>query len=162
MSDKQILPIDHHLCHAGTASFHRPGVEPATVLTLDGAGDGICATVCSGQGMDLHVHSMTPKFHSPAAWMYSAITAHLGLKPYEHEYKVMGMAPYGQSDYCIEVMRQAFAVEGLKFRNKTGRIGEAVQRWFHTKLYKQRFYNLPSPFHHLFHQMLVHYVRNPI
>ena len=162
MSDKQILPLDHHLCHAATAYFHRPWVEPATVLTLDGAGDGICATVCTGQGMDLHVHSMTPKFHSPAAWMYSAITAHLGLKPYEHEYKVMGMAPYGQPDYCIEVMRQAFAVEGLQFRNKTGRIGEAVQQWFHTKLYKQRFDNVSAACQQLFEEMMVQWVRNAI
>jgi carbamoyltransferase len=162
MGETPILPLDHHLCHAATAYFHRPWVEPATVLTLDGAGDGICATVCSGQGMNLYVHSMTPKFHSPAAWMYSAITAHLGLKPYEHEYKVMGMAPYGQPDYCIEVMRQAFAVEGLQFRNKTGRIGEAVQRWFHSKLYKQRFDNVSAACQQLFEEMVVEWARNAI
>ena len=73
----------------------------ATVLTLDGAGDGICATVGAGRGHDLTVRAMTPKFHSPAAWMYSAVTAHLGLKPYEHEYKIMGMAPYGQPEVCV-------------------------------------------------------------
>jgi carbamoyltransferase len=93
MGDTPLLPLDHHLCHAATAYFHRPWPEASTILTLDGAGDGICATVCSGRGMDIVVHAMTPKFHSPAAWLYSAVTAHLGLKPYEHEYKVMGMAP---------------------------------------------------------------------
>ncbi len=162
MADKPILPLDHHQCHAATAYFHRPWDGPATVLTLDGAGDGICATVGAGRGADLTVHAMTPKFHSPAAWLYSAVTAHLGLKPYEHEYKVMGMAPYGQADYCIDVMRQAFAVEGLKFRNKTGRIGEAIQRWFHNKLYKQRFDDVSAACQLMFEELMVRWVRNAV
>ena len=162
MADKPILALDHHLCHAATAYFHRPWSEPSTVLTLDGAGDGICATVCSGKGTDIVVHAMTPKFHSPAAWMYSVITAHLGLKPWEHEYKVMGMAPYGQAEHCMEVMRRAFAVDGLKFRNKTGRIGESLQRWFHNKLYKQRFDNVSAACQQLFEELMVQWVRNAI
>jgi carbamoyltransferase len=162
MGDKPILPLDHHMCHAATAYYHRPWSEPATVLTLDGAGDGICASVCSGKGAEITVHSQTPKFHSPAAWLYSAITAHLGLKPYEHEYKVMGMAPYGQAEYCIDVMRQAFEVNGLKFRNKTGKIGEAVQRWFHKHLYKQRFDNVTAACQQLFEEMIVVWVRNAV
>lgn len=162
MAETPILPLDHHLCHAATAYFHRPWSEPATVLTLDGAGDGICATVCSGRGDEITVQSMTPKFHSPAAWMYSAITAHLGLKPYEHEYKVMGMAPYGQAEYCIEVMRQSFTVQGLKFKNKMGRIGEGAQRWFHKKLYKQRFDNITAACQQLFEEMMVVWVRNAV
>jgi carbamoyltransferase len=162
LGDKPVLPFDHHLCHAATAYFHRPWAEPSTVLTLDGAGDGICATVCSGRGTDLTVHAMTPKFHSPAAWMYSVITAHLGLRPYEHEYKVMGMAPYGQAEHCIDVMRQAFAVDGLKFRNKTGRIAEGVQRWFHRRLYKQRFDNISAACQLLFEEMMVEWVRNAV
>ena len=162
MGDKPIMPLDHHLCHAATAYYHRPWSEPATVLTLDGAGDGICASVCSGKGTEITVHSQTPKFHSPAAWLYSAITAHLGLKPYEHEYKVMGMAPYGQAEYCIDVMRQAFEVKGLKFRNKTGKIGEGIQRWFHKHLYKQRFDNVSAACQQLFEEMMVEWVRNAV
>jgi carbamoyltransferase len=162
LADKPVLPFDHHLCHAATAYFHSPWPGPSTVLTLDGAGDGICATVCSGRGTDLSVRAMTPKFHSPAAWLYSAVTAHLGLKPYEHEYKVMGMAPYGQADYCIDVMRKAFAVEGLQFRNKTGRIGEGVQRWFHKQLYKQRFDNISAACQLRFEEMMVEWVRNAV
>jgi carbamoyltransferase len=105
---------------------------------------------------------MTPKFHSPAAWMYSVVTAHMGLKPYEHEYKVMGMAPYGQAEHCIDVMRQAFAVDGLRFRNKTGRIAEGVQRWFHKRLYKHRFDNISAACQQLFEELMVEWVRNAI
>ncbi|MBY0526639.1 MAG: hypothetical protein K2R98_24800 [Gemmataceae bacterium] len=162
MGTTPILPLDHHMCHAATAYFHRPWQGPATVLTLDGAGDGLCASVGAGQNNEIAVHATTPKFHSPAAWMYSAITAHLGLRPYEHEYKVMGMAPYGQADSCMEVMCRAFDVEGLKFRNRTGRVGEAVQRWYHRALYKQRFDNIAAACQRRFEEMMVTWVRNAV
>lgn len=162
LDSKPIRPMDHHLTHAATAYYHRPWNEPSTILTLDGAGDGICATVSSGENFDISVKSMTPKYHSPAAWMYSAVTAHLGLKPYEHEYKVMGMAPYGQAEYCIDVFRDAFKVEGLQFRNLTGGIGERNQRWYHKRLYKQRFDNICAAVQLRFEEMIVEWTRNAI
>jgi carbamoyltransferase len=157
-----VMPMDHHACHAATAFFHRPWDGPTTVLTLDGAGDGLCATVSTGVGTELSVLARTPKFHSPAAWMYSAVTAHLGLKPYEHEYKVMGMAPYGQAEYCVETFRRAFAVDGLTFRNLTGKIGEANQRWYHRQLYKHRFDNICAGVQQHFEEMMVEWVRNAV
>lgn len=162
LGGKPVLPMDHHACHAATAFYHRPWDGPSTVLTLDGAGDGICATVGTGVGSELSVIAQTPKFHSPAAWMYSAVTAHLGLKPYEHEYKVMGMAPYGQAEYTVGVFRDAFAVDGLHFLNRTGRIGEANQRWYHRRLYKQRFDNICAGVQQHFEQMMVQWVKNAI
>lgn len=162
LEGKPVAPMDHHACHAATAYYHRPFDGPATILTLDGAGDGICATVGVGEGVDLRVLANTPKFHSPAAWMYSAVTAHLGLKPYEHEYKVMGMAPYGQAEYCVDVFRQAFAVDGLQFRNRIGKIGEANQRWFHRRLYKQRFDNICAGVQQHFEEMMIEWVKNAI
>jgi carbamoyltransferase len=162
MGDKPVLPFDHHLCHAATAYYHRPWNEPATVLTLDGAGDGLCATVSAGRGLDLEVVACTPKFHSPAGYMYSAVTAHLGLKPYEHEYKVMGMAPYGQPEHCADVFRNAFRVEGLKFRNRAGRIGSGMQRYLARRLYGQRFDNISAACQLVFEEMMVEWVRNAV
>lgn len=162
LSGKPIRPYDHHLTHAATAFYHRPWSEPSTILTLDGAGDGICATVSAGTGFDIDVKSMTPKFHSPAACMYSSITAQLGLKPYEHEYKVMGMAPYGQAEYCLDVFREAFSIEGLQFRNRTGAIGESNTRWFHKRLYRQRFDNICAAVQQHFEEMVVQWTRNAI
>ncbi|OAI50983.1 hypothetical protein AYO44_05335 [Planctomycetaceae bacterium SCGC AG-212-F19] len=151
--------FDHHLCHAACAYYHRPWCEPALILTLDGAGDGLCATVNIGQDHAIKVVARTPKFHSPAAWMYSAITAHLGLRPYEHEYKVMGMAPYGQPEYCAAVLRQAFRVEGLKFRNRAGRIAAGMQRWLERRLRGQRFDNVAAGCQLVFEEMMVQWVR---
>jgi len=162
LGGKPMLPLDHHSCHAATAFFHRPWKEDAVVLTLDGAGDGLCATVSIGRGNDLEVIAVTPKFHSPAAWFYSAITAHLGLKPYEHEYKVMGMAPYGQAEHTISLLRGMFTVEGLRFKNNTGRIGPRFQKFLHRRLYKQRFDNVAAACQQVFEELLVEWVKNAV
>jgi carbamoyltransferase len=162
LGQKPIKAFDHHLCHAATAHFHRPWSEPTTVLTLDGAGDGICASVNVARGSEIEVISQTPKYHSPAAGLYSAITAHLGLKPYEHEYKVMGMAPYGQAQHSIDAVRGAFSVEGLKFRNHTGRFAAGIYKHFHKKLYQHRFDNICAATQQAFEEMMVEWVRNAV
>ena len=162
LADKPVLPFDHHLCHAATAHYHRPWSEPATVLTLDGAGDGICATVSVGAGDAMRVLSQTPKYHSPADGLYSAVTALLGLKPYEHEYKVMGLAPYGQAPSCIAPLRAAFSVQGLEFRNHTGHFGPAIRCYFHQKLAFQRFDNVAAACQLAFEELMVRWVRNAV
>lgn len=162
LADKPLLPFDHHLCHAATAYFHRPWSGPATILTLDGAGDGLCATVNVGRDHDIEVVASTPKYHSPADGLYSAVTAVLGLKPYEHEYKVMGMAPYGQAEYCGDVLQKAFSVEGLRFRNHTGHFAHGVRRYLSRKLAFQRFDNISAACQLAFEQLVVQWVRNSI
>jgi carbamoyltransferase len=162
LADKPVVPFDHHLCHAACAYFHRPWEGPALVLTLDGAGDGLCATVNVGEGTDLSVLARTPKFHSIAACMYSAVTAYLGLKPYEHEYKVMGMAPYGQPEPCANVLRRAFLVRGLEFRNRTGRYTGGMQGYLTRRLAGQRFDNVAAACQLVFEERMLEWVGNAV
>ncbi len=162
LAEKPLLPFDHHLCHAATAYFHRPWKGPATVLTLDGAGDGLCATVNVGRDHKIDVVASTPKYHSPADGLYSAVTAVLGLKPYEHEYKVMGMAPYGQAEYCGDVLQKAFSVDGLKFRNHTGHFAGGIRHYLNRKLAFQRFDNISAACQLAFEQLMVQWVRNAV
>lgn len=170
MGDKPVLPFDHHLTHAATAYYFRPWTGPATVLTLDGAGDGLCATVNQGHDFDIDVIARTPKYHSPAGWMYSALTAHLGMRPYEHEYKLMGMAPYGQPEFvgdghdesCADVLRRSFGVEGLEFRNYTGRIAGGIQAYYAKRLYARRFDNVAAACQLVFEEMMLKWVKNAI
>jgi carbamoyltransferase len=162
MADINLLTIDHHLTHAACAHFHRPWPDDALVLTLDGAGDGLCATVNIGHGNEIKTIARTPKFHSPAAWMYSAATAHLGLQPYEHEYKVMGMAPYGRAEYCIDIFKNAFSVQGLKFHNHTRKMGPAIQRYYAKNLYGQRFDNISAACQKAFELLMVRWTANAV
>ncbi|MBS3116786.1 hypothetical protein J4421_04285 [Candidatus Woesearchaeota archaeon] len=94
-AEKDIFFVDHHLCHAATAYFgsHFPRDEKILVLTNDGAGDGLCATVSIGQNNTL-TRLTEIKSENSLAGIYCLTTQLLGFKPLEHEYKLMGMAPY--------------------------------------------------------------------
>ncbi len=87
--------VDHHLCHAATAYFgsNYSRSEKVLVLTNDGAGDGLCATVSLGINGRLERIAEVQSAHSLAG-IYCMVTKMLGFKPLEHEYKLMGMAPY--------------------------------------------------------------------
>lgn len=91
----RIVTYDHHACHAAAAYFgsHFAGA-PALVLTNDNSGDGLCATASSGQGSALVRHEATPSAPGSLGAFYSFVTLLLGMKFGEHEYKVMGLAPY--------------------------------------------------------------------
>ncbi len=156
------ITFDHHQTHAVSAYFHRPWEDNALVLTLDGAGDGICAAVWLGRDHDLRLIARTPKFHSIAAGLYSNITAHLGLTPYEHEYKIMGMAPYGQAKYCLSMLDGLFSVRGLEFRNHTNRGIASILRLLDQRLVRQRFDNIAAACQQLFENLVLQWVRNAI
>ncbi|MBI2321829.1 MAG: hypothetical protein HYU88_06995 [Chloroflexi bacterium] len=87
---------DHHRCHAAAAYYASGFAERharTLVITYDGSGDGLCASISvvdSGGWRRLHTIN---SYHS-LGLLYSRITLLLGMKPLEDEYKVMGMAPY--------------------------------------------------------------------
>lgn len=120
--ESKLIPVEHHRCHAAAAYHGGPwdDGEPVLVLTLDGAGDGLCATVSVGQGGSLERIASTPGGHSIGN-IYARTTLVMGFIPFEHEYKLMGMAPYCDKDDA-EVAKSVFAqylkVDGLRFRRK--------------------------------------------
>src|SRR5205085_1366958 len=87
----QIDFVEHHLAHAGAAYYASPFAfkERVLVLTCDGAGDGLCATVSVGDNDALHRISATPRAASIGK-IYSRVTYLMGMKAWEHEYKIMG------------------------------------------------------------------------
>ncbi len=92
----KVFFVEHHLAHAAAAYFGSPWRENVLVLTCDGAGDGLCATVNIGEGNNLIRKADVPE-SSSIGWLYSVVTFMLGMMPIEHEYKLMGMAPYAPS-----------------------------------------------------------------
>lgn len=90
----KIHTIEHHRCHAATA-YYGPGADHDTlVITADGAGDSLCATVSipDANGQLKRIASVEESHSIGNLW--SVITALLSMVPLEHEYKLMGMAPY--------------------------------------------------------------------
>jgi carbamoyltransferase len=88
--------IDHHTCHAASAYFGWGRLdEEVLVLTCDGAGDRVCATVSVGRNGTLSRIAAVDESHSIGA-LYGKITFLSGMVPMEHEYKLMGLAPYAE------------------------------------------------------------------
>lgn len=92
---RRIRCLDHHTCHAAAAYFgSRFRGLPALVLTNDNSGDGLCATISTANGQNLTRHEATSSAPGSLGAFYSFVTLYLGMKFGEHEYKVMGLAPY--------------------------------------------------------------------
>jgi carbamoyltransferase len=89
--------VDHHHAHAAAAYYGQGNfADDVLVLTCDGGGDGVCATVSIGrQGRLERVHAI-PEAHSIGA-LFEMVTCLMGMAPLEHEYKVMGLAPYAEA-----------------------------------------------------------------
>lgn len=89
----KLLFPEHHLSHAASA-FYPSGFEEAAILTLDGVGEWATASICHGKGKDLEI---LKELHFPHSLglLYSAFTYWLGFVVNSGEYKLMGLAPYG-------------------------------------------------------------------
>ena len=97
ISDKNIFFSDHHLSHAASAFFPSPFTE-AVILTADGVGEWATTTVAVGKDNNLEVKKEIHFPHS-LGLLYSAFTYYTGFKVNSGEYKLMGLAPYGNPIY---------------------------------------------------------------
>jgi carbamoyltransferase len=128
----RIVCLDHHTCHAA-AAYHGSAFagREALVLTNDNSGDGLCATASTGRGLGLTRHEATPSAPGSLGAFYSFVTLALGMKFGEHEYKVMGMAPYAQEKYAERAeraLREVFELdEGRPARFRWLKPGERYQ-----------------------------------
>jgi carbamoyltransferase len=95
--DKRLLFTEHHQSHAASAFFVSP-FEEAAILTLDGVGEWSTTTTGKGSGSTLE---LTHEIHFPHSigLLYSAFTYYAGFKVNSGEYKLMGLAPYGEPKY---------------------------------------------------------------
>lgn len=89
----KLLFPEHHLSHAASAYYPSP-FEESAVLTIDGVGEWATASICYGKGKDMSILKEL-KFPHSLGLLYSAITYFAGFKVNSGEYKLMGLAPYG-------------------------------------------------------------------
>src|SRR5688500_7027057 len=92
--DKRLIFSEHHLSHAASAFYPSP-FERAAVLTMAGVGEWTAPSLALGSGRVLNVQREVPFPHS-LGLLYSAFTYYTGFKVNSGEYKVMGLAPYGE------------------------------------------------------------------
>ncbi len=124
--EEKLLFSEHHLSHAASAYFPSP-FERAAVLTMDGVGEWTTTSLAVGKGHEL---SVCKEIHFPHSigLLYSAITYYTGFKVNSGEYKVMGLAPYGDpqyvkliKDHLIDIKKDgSFALDLSYFNYCTG------------------------------------------
>ena len=102
--DGPVLYAEHHESHAASAFFPSP-FEEAAILTMDGVGEWATAAFGVGRGAEIE---LLKELHWPDSLglLYSAFTYHLGFKVNSGEYKVMGLAPYGEPKYVDRILKE--------------------------------------------------------
>lgn len=119
ISPEKVKFVNHHRAHAYYAYYASPikkDDETVLVLTADAWGDGLNATVSLAQGTKMQLLKSCDNFQGGR--LYRSMTLLLGMKPDEHEYKVMGLAAYAKPDYYqgpYEVFNHTQYVDGLGF-----------------------------------------------
>lgn len=124
--EEKLLFSEHHLSHAASAFFPSP-FDHAAVLTMDGVGEWTTTSLAIGSGHNLSVHKEIHFPHS-IGLLYSAVTYYTGFKVNSGEYKVMGLAPYGEpkyanliKDHLIDIREDgSFALDMSYFNYCTG------------------------------------------
>jgi carbamoyltransferase len=109
----QIHNVEHHPAHLASAFFVSP-FEEAAVCAIDGFGDFVSTSMARGEGNKLEVLERVYFPHS-LGMLYTAVTQFLGFHSYGDEFKVMGLAPYGEPTYVDEVSQLLTLKEGGTF-----------------------------------------------
>lgn len=165
IEDKPIIFIEHHQTHAACAYYQRPWKDETLILTLDGSGDGLSATVSLGKDFSMKRIAETTFYDSLSNNLYSEITAYLGMKRWEHEYKLMGLAPYGKDDGLIEELRKVIRINParpLEFQNTFNKYLYDVTKKLSKVLIGRRFDNIAWAAQSYFEELIVQWVKNAI
>jgi carbamoyltransferase len=112
--DGPVDTFDHHLSHAAS-SYYFSGFEEAAVMTVDAVGEWATASYGRAEGARLDLFEEV-RFPDSLGLLYSAITSYLGFDVNDAEYKVMGLAPYGEPRYADQVRSLISVQEGGQFR----------------------------------------------
>ncbi len=156
---------EHHVLHAATAHLTaQQGTKENLVITCDGSGDGVCATVSIGRGNGLERLATVSNYNSIGEF-YTRITQYLGMKPMSHEYKVMGLAPYAREDSArrtYDVMKDWYAAtdeKPLVFKNRSGAWKWDLLRKMRRELAGHRFDHIAWAAQAMVENLLVRWIR---
>lgn len=166
LAGKPLTFVEHHQCHAYSAYYGlRTSDKPALIFTADGSGDDTCATVSIAQAGRVERIATTPP-NASLGGIYSNTTRFLGMKILEHEYKVMGLAPYCKG-YEKEVFERIFAPviwldpeNPLRFRSSV----DASKFYTHLVQHAvgERFDNIAGAVQMLLEERIIEWIRTGI
>jgi carbamoyltransferase len=169
LSEERQEPVEHHTAHAA-AAYHGSGWQgPVLVVTCDGTGDRISATVSIGDKGRLERIASVGENESLGR-LYAMVTYAMGMTPLEHEYKVMGLAPYAADARPVRAVADSFASlfdfdrrDGLTWRRRAGVPPMyGGYRWILRMLYRRRFDHIAGGLQLFLEEMLTRWIRNCI
>jgi len=158
-----VKQIEHHRCHAAYAYYTSPfRGENILAFTIDGMGDGLNATIgiYDENGNYKRVYETS---ECNIGRIYRYMTLVLGMKPNEHEYKVMGLAPYGKEKYAqkaLDIFRDTLYVDDIDFKWKIKPADSYF--WFRGRLEGIRFDNVAWALQAWVEELLAKWVQNAI
>lgn len=166
---QRIRLVEHHTAHAASAYYGWGKFdEPVLILTNDGMGDNVCATVSVGQHGRFERIAAVP-YTDSVGEIYALTTFLLGMVPLEHEYKLMGMAPYASPRQAEKVCAQlADLIEfgnsgGVTWHRKNGVPPlSSAHRYLEGLYRRQRFDHVCGGLQKFVEDFLVQWVRNAI
>ena len=162
VSKENIQFLDHHTCHAYYAYFASTfRAQDCAVITLDGWGDGRNQTVWKVQNEEFTL--LADSGQNEIGRIYKIATLLLGMRPDEHEFKVMGMAPYAKDSYvqkAFEVIKDICEVDGLKIIHKNR--PQDLYSYLKYEWEAHRFDNIAGAVQQLAEQLACQLVRNVI
>lgn len=162
--------VDHHTAHAAAAYHGAPWYDEAVlVLTADGEGDGLSASARVGRAGQLGAPLATVDASHSVGLLYAMVTFLLGMVPYEHEYKLMGLAPYAPASGAAKSYAQFkdlfefTSTDGLAWRRRRG-VPDMFysQRFLHRRLEFQRFDGIAAGLQEFTVEHLVTWARHAI
>ena len=109
----KIIYHDHHYSHAAFSYYTSP-YRDAAILTVDGVGEWETTTISKGKGKEIK-KLISVDFPNSLGMLYSTITSYLGFRPNEGEYKVMGLAPYGDSNKYLGKLKRVVSHKNNKY-----------------------------------------------
>ena len=163
VAESKIVTIEHHRAHAYYAYHASPFYgQKVLAFTIDASGDGHNATIgiFDKYGNYERVFATNQCF---IARFYRYITLLLGMKPNEHEYKVMGLAPYGKEKHgqqVLEILRETLYVDGLDFKWNVKPTDSYF--WFRERFEGQRFDNVAWALQAWVEELLIKWVGNAV
>ena len=163
----RLVPVIHHTAHAAAAYYGSAWKNKVLVLTCDGGGDRVSATVNIAENGQIEQIASIPESDS-LGHLYSMVTYYMGMMPLEHEYKVMGLAPYVGDPKKAGEHAKLFA-DLFEFDSKNPLVWrrcKGVPSMFSAYglvrklLYRQRFDLVAAGLQQFIEDMLIQWVRN--
>lgn len=165
VDSKKIIPVDHETAHAYAAYYSAPSEikqNKALVISIDGAGDNVCSRIFKVEGGSFKEIASTPNVFSLGI-LYLYVTSYLAMKPNEHEYKVMGLAPYSHkqdAEKVLKIFREIMWVNKLRIKAKIPHV--YIPYFLEKKLKGYRFDAIAGGIQSFCEEMLITLVKNSV